>query len=128
MGPTRRRGASKGHRHYAAVCCCSRAHAKNGIPNTIRNSGHPPTRRILEAGLPADTLEAQANYTLKYWVDWGSPYYGDLDEVLAPIIARHQARLEVEEQLQLRAERRTLIDDRWAQSEPTATPILRSGA
>lgn len=67
--------------------------------------------RLAENRLPPDTAEVQINYRLRDWVRWGSQWLGTLDELLAPIIERHQARLDAEEKLRLRAERTKLLDD-----------------
>lgn len=115
---------------HVSATGCNRAAACVAYLNSIslhKPSQHfgPPVCRILEAGLPADTLDAPGNYSLKNWVNWGYNHYR-LDELLAPIITAHRARLEAEEQARLRVERRKLMDDRWGGGEGGGLRVVHS--
>ena len=61
----------------------------------------------------ATTTYGYEYYYLKRWLDHGELYYGTLDSILEPIIARFRAKREREEAEQLRAERARLLEDRW---------------
>lgn len=80
----------------------------------------PCACRLVEIGLAADAWKTASNTNrdfnnLRYWVDSGYDYWGGLEQLLAPIITQHQARLAREEAERQRQELQQRLDDRWAQ-------------